>query len=241
VPEVNPNPNPGVRTKSEVVYGISAADLIKESRLNPRKPIVLELIFENGNVVIHGEPEAFKTILSLHLAEALATGGYFLGKWKASRKHRVYFFETEMHTTAIGERVDIMFAGNPPDNLFFSQETEIRAFKRTLTIKAKMDIVSAWAQSRNADIVIVDTANPFFRGREKANEEENVGHFFDCFESIPSSLRICSRHNRRPRIEDTSEDGAIKIRGSGQWIDVPDFMMEMHRKDRRINQVTLTL
>lgn len=74
--------------------GLSLADLVHEAETNPPKPILEGLIHENEIVGLHGTQEVFKTLFCLLLAEALATGRHFLGAWKVSRPHAVFFLET---------------------------------------------------------------------------------------------------------------------------------------------------
>jgi hypothetical protein len=93
--------------------GLSLADLVHEAETNPPKPILEGLIHENEIVGLHGTQEVFKTLFCLLLAEALATGRHFLGAWKVSRPHAVFFLETEMSVSALGKRAQNIFGQTP--------------------------------------------------------------------------------------------------------------------------------
>jgi hypothetical protein len=127
------------------------------------------------------------------------------------------------------------------DNLFFGSERELRQFQRTSSIAAKLQLLKTWVESREAHTVIVDTANPVFRGKESPDKDTDVGAFFDSFESILCSLHICVRHNHRHRPDDLAGDPASHVRGSSEWIGRPDVMLEMKRTDKRLNKAVLTV
>ena len=89
--------------------------------------------------------------------------------------------------------------------------------------------------------MVLDTANPFFRGRDSPNDETTAGAFFDHLEAIPASTKLFVRHNHKPRIDDTGGDPATRIRGSGQFSDVPELLLELRRPDKRTNEVILSI
>jgi hypothetical protein len=223
--------------------GLSLAELIHEAETNPPQPILEGLIHENDIVGLHGSQEAFKTMWCLQLAEALATGDWFLGAWKADRPHNVFFLETEMSVTALGKRACQMYGQRVPPGLFFATEKELKQFRRAPDLAAKMNMLAGWlARYRAAgieiDVVIVDTANPLFRGKQSPNDETTAGEFFDRLANLPGKLKLYVRHNRKRRGDNGGEDldeDAQSQRGSGQFADVPDLLMQMKRSDKRID------
>lgn len=219
-------------------------ELIEQSRTNPPKPVIEGLISEREIAGLHGAPAVFKTFYSLQLADDLATATTHLGLWKIPKRHRVFFFETEMTPEALGRRLVPIYDGRPaPEGISFANEAEIRAFKRSPTLEKKFTVLDALVRNAGADVLIVDTANPFFRGKESPNDEISVGAFFDWLESSPAHTPFFSRHNRKQRQMDSLsvEEGAERIRGSGQWADVPDLLMELRRVDRRTNKAILSI
>jgi hypothetical protein len=90
--------------------------------------------------------------------------------------------------------------------------------------------------------LIFDTCNPFFRGRQSPNDETTVGEFFDRLDALPSSNKLFVRHNHKPRVDDFGGgDGSSRIRGSGQFADVPDLLLELRRTDKRIHKAELVI
>lgn len=219
------------------------ADLIKIAQTAPPRPIIKGLLNESEIAGLHGAPEVFKTIFSLQLAEALASGTSMLGVWRVPEPQNVYFFETEMSVSSLGGRLANMFSGRtPPAGLHFADEARLRKFRKVVELKSKFDLLREWVAEVQADVLILDTANPFFRGKESPNDETTAGAFFDLLEAMPASVKFFVRHNHKPRVDDLGGgDPATKIRGSGQFGDVPDLLLELRRMDKRTNEATLAI
>lgn len=239
------NPQPETPTPEPLIYGTDAGELIRHARLHPPKFVVNELICENETVVIHGQQESFKTTLMLMLAKSLATGDWFLGRWKVKKARNVFFVETEMSPASLGLRCSEMWSTDiSPElssHLFFVNEQEDKELKKASGIDGKVQRIRDYVESRKADIVLLDTVNPIFRGKDDPDKEVSAGQFFDSFETINTSLRICVRHDHRPRETDSRDNLAGNIRGSGLWADRPDFMLHMDRPDKRINLARLEI
>jgi len=216
--------------------------LIENAKKNPPQPIVRGLLNEGEVAGLHGPPEAFKTIFTLQFAESIASGTPFLGRWDVPRPLSVYYFETEMSTTALGFRVGEMYKHKPPvGRIGFADEKRLKAFKRAPNLEAKFRLLREWVQEVAADVAILDTCNPFFRGNQSPSEETTVGEFFDHLDALPVASTVFVRHNHKPRMDDQNADGASRIRGSGQFADVPDLLMEIQRTDKRINKAELAV
>jgi hypothetical protein len=218
------------------------ADLIWRAKVSPPKPVIAGLLHEKEIAGLHGAPEVFKTIFTLQLAESLATGKPFLGVWQVPKPRRVYFFETEMSETALGRRLEKMYANEtPPERIEFADEAQLKRFYRAANLEQKFFLLKDWLSEAKADVLILDTANPFFRGKESPNDETTAGAFFDLLADLPTKTRIFVRHNHKPRIDDSGGDAATKIRGSGQFADVPDLLFELRRADKRTNEAILSV
>jgi hypothetical protein len=243
---------PNDTSSAPVRPGLSLADLVHEAETNPPKPILEGLIHENEIVGLHGTQEVFKTLFCLLLAEALATGGDFLGTWKVSRLHAVFFLETEMSVSALGKRAQSVYGQNLSQNIFFADENQLRQFRRASTLTAKLNLLRDWLlQLKKAgteiDVVIIDTANPLFRGRQSPNDETTAGEFFDRIAELPAKLKIFVRHNRKRRADNDvlggfgDEEDAQSQRGSGQFADVPDLLVQLRRPDKRVDKAKLEI
>jgi hypothetical protein len=226
------------------IYGTDAGALVRQAMLHPPKYLINDLICEEETVVIHGQQESFKTTLMLMLARSLATGDWFLGRWKVRKPRKVFFVETEMSPASLGQKCAEMWSSIPPQlsaNLFFVDKDEDRELKKQSGIESKVGKIKTYAESRKADIVLLDTVNPMFRVKDDPNSEVHAGQLFDCLETINASLRICVRHDHRPRETDSADNPAGSIRGSGIWFDRPDFMWHMVRPDKRTNEARLEI
>jgi hypothetical protein len=218
------------------------AELIRAAHTNPPKPIIRDLLNESEIAGLHGAPEVFKTLFSLQMVESLASGEAFLGVWKVPKPRSVFFFETEMSVPALGNRLAKMYADQrPPGGIHFANEKQLRTFRREPDLRHKFCLLSEWVENAEADVLILDTANPFFRGRESPNDETTAGAFFDLLEAVPASTKLFVRHNHKPRIDDAGGDAATRIRGSGQFSDVPDLLLELRRPDKRTNEAILSV
>jgi hypothetical protein len=223
-------------------HGMGIADMIWQARVRPPKPVVSGLLNEEEIAGLHGAPEVFKTIFTLQLAESLATGKPFLGVWKVPKPRRVYFFETEMSVAALGDRLRTMYAGQaPPNGVYFADEARLKQFRRAADLQQKFGLLKEWVREVRAEVLMLDTANPFFRGKQSPNDETTAGAFFDLLAEVPAKVELFVRHNHKPRIDDSGGDAAAKIRGSGQFSDVPDLLLELCRPDKRTNEASLSV
>ena len=231
-----PEETAAVTTTSRTV-----AQLIEAARKNPAKSVIGGLLNEGEIAGLHGTPEAFKTIFALQLAESLASGTPFLDLWPVPRARTVYFLESEMSVSALGTRLGEMFKGRtPPDGIRFADEQQLRAFRRAPNLEKKFELLSVWVSAVRADAVLIDTANPFFRGKQTPNDETTAGAFLDLLEALPAQTKIFVRHNRKQSVEDGT-DAATKIRGSGQFADVADLLIEIRRTDKRTHEAVLSV
>jgi hypothetical protein len=218
------------------------AELIWAARTSPPKPVIRDLLNESEIAGLHGAPEVFKTLFSLQIVESLASGKPFLGVWQVPAPRSVFFLETEMSVPALGNRLAKIYADQrPPAGIHFADERQLRTFRRAPDLLHKFGLLSDWVKNAEAEVVVLDTANPFFRGKESPNDETTAGAFFDLLEAVPASTKLFVRHNHKPRIDDTGGDAATKIRGSGQFGDVPDLLLELRRPDKRTNEAILSV
>lgn len=221
------------------------ADLMTFARDNPSRAVIADLLNESETAGLHGPPEAFKTMFCLQLMEALATAEPLLGIWKIPTPRRVYFVETEMSAGAMGKRLLKMFEHTAvPELVQFASEAHLFQFKRASGISAKFDLLKQWVSDAEPDVVIIDTVNVLFRGKESGSEETAAGEFFDRLAELPAAAKIFVRHNRKHyegQADSGPDDDSQKIKGSGQFSEVPDLLMQLTRKDKRTHEALLSL
>jgi AAA domain len=239
------NAQPGTPTPDPTI-----AELMEFARGNPSRAVIEDLLNESETAGLHGSPGAFKTMFCLQLMESLATAQPLLGICEIPKPRKVYFVETEMSAGAMGKRLLKMFDGTGkdiPELVQFASEAHMQQFKRALGISAKFDLLKQWVTDAEPDVVIIDTVNVLFRGRESGSEETAAGEFFDRLAELPAAAKIFVRHNRKHyagRDDKQSQepaDDSQEIKGSGQFSEVPDLLMQLTRKDKRTHEASLSL
>ncbi len=214
----------------------SAAEYVRQ---NPMQPVVENLINEHEVVGLHGAPESFKTIFCLQLADALANGGQFLA-WKVTRPYRTLLFETEMSVASLSQRMQQMRIQK--NGVVIANEEFLKQFRDAGDLFTKFEFLKKLIRYTEVEAVILDTANPFFRGKESPNEETSAGKFFDFFSALPVPFKMFVRHNRKGHPQfGRSQDDASEIRGSAQFAEVADLLLELRRTDKRTNEATLSV
>jgi hypothetical protein len=135
-----------------------------------------------------------------------------------------------------------MYVGQaPPNGVYFAEEARLKGFRRATDLQQKFGLLKEWVKEVKADVIVLDTANPFFRGKQSPNDETTAGAFFDLLADLPTKVKLFVRHNHKPRMDDSGADPAAKIRGSGQFADVPDLLLELRRPDKRTNEAILSV
>jgi hypothetical protein len=186
---------------------------------------------------LHGTEENFKSVFVLQLAESISMARPLLRRWEVPSKRRVGVVETEMHPAGLGERLGKMFAegGVPREMLFLSKEA-IGEW-RGLNLRDKFEMLEAWIAKYGIEVLIVDTANDFFRGRDNPSDERVVGEFFDRIRNLHIKARILVRHDRKKKEHDGLAHSNELIRGSARWKEDPETILYLKRKDKRTHEV----
>jgi hypothetical protein len=217
----------------------SALDLIALAKEKPPVPIIDGLLFERDIMLLHAPEESFKSVFILQIAEAIASGRPLLRQWTTSGRQTVGIIETEMHPAALGERLGKMFPGlNPPSNLRFFSEEALKEWRRQ-DLKGKFNSIAQWMANDDIRVLMIDTANDFFRGEENPSDERSVGEFFDLLRNLAPSATVLVRHDRKKKDIDADCNSNELIRGSAEWKEDPEAILSIHRTDKRTNQVTI--
>jgi AAA domain len=226
--------------KFEGTSSWSARELIRHAKEHPPEPIIKGLLNKGDILLLHGSEESFKSIFVLQMAESLSVGSDLLRYWKVPNRCRVGVIETEMHQVMMGERLARMFpAADPPENLQFMGESALRDWRR-LGLRPKFEFIQTWIREKCIDVLMIDTANDFFRGSENPSDERCVGQFFDELRNLQVGARMIVRHDRKRNPElDGQGCSSERIRGSAEWKEDPEAIIAVERKDRRTHEVSL--
>ena len=226
-----------MNTMNEQSASKSAMDLIQLAKRQPPQPI-LEGLFSAGEIMlVHGSEECFKSVFILQAAESVATCRPLFG-WRVTGSRKVGVIETELHETRLGERLSRMFSrGNAPENLRFFDNGALREWKRQ-NLRQKIESIQGWVDQEQINVLMIDTANDFFRGGDSASHEGHVGEFFDELRGMRVDGRVIVRHDRKKSDNGNPND---KIRGSGEWREDPEVIVSLKRTDRRTHEVVLSV
>ena len=150
-------------------------------------------------MVLHGPEECYKSVFILQIAESLACGKYLLRKWAVPRALRVGVIETEMHQAMMGERLTEMFSdGNVPTGLLFMNEETLKSWRRQ-DLRGKIKLIQEWVKDEAIDVLVIDTANDFFRGALSPSDERHVGELFDLLRNLALKGVVLVRHDHKKR------------------------------------------
>jgi hypothetical protein len=238
---VIPNVSPEYRKRlsGQTKTSWSASDLMRMSKENPPVPIIQGLLFEGDMMVLHGAEESFKSHLIVQIADSIASGCPFLRKWDVVRALSVGIIETEMHPAMLGERLHLMFKETePPRNMHFMDDNTLQAWRRA-DLPRKTELIKEWVKENEIDVLMVDTANDFFRGAANPSDERHVGELFDRLRNLKLRGIILVRHDHKKRESDGEVHSNELIRGSAEWKEDPEVILHITRVDKRTNQAKL--
>ena len=224
---------------TQIQGAFSARDLIRLAKERPPTPIVDGLLNEGDILLIHGSEESYKSVFVVQLGESIAGGTPFLRRWQVIGARRVGIIETEMHPASMGERLGKMFLGTDvPESLLFMNEERLQEWRRG-NMAEKFRIIKEWVDQNGIEVLMIDTANDFFRGTSDPSVEKDVGEFFDRLRGLRMKGTILVRHDRKRReIDDISHSNEL-IRGSAEWKEDPETIVHIKRLDKRTHEVEM--
>lgn len=219
----------------------TAAELIQRARDNPRVPIIEGLLYETDLALLHAPEESFKSFFILQLAMNLASEEPFLRRWEIATPQRVGIVNTEMDAVGLGERLQKMAAAEVDrlGDLRFLDRNGLKEFRRCGGLGERVKFVRDWATEEKVEFLIIDTANDFFRGKENPNDETVVGRFFEGVRGMPCRGYLLVRHDHKPKMEDAQGSSNDRIRGSAEWKEDPELILNLQRQDKRTHEVLL--
>jgi hypothetical protein len=218
---------------------LSARELIQYSKDHPPEAIIEGLLNVGDTLLLHGTEESYKSVFILQIAESICTGRSLLRHYKVRGTRRVGIIETEMHPAMLGQRLANMFAdGSAPENMCFLDEMQLKEWRRC-DMDEKVRVIGNWIIDQNIQVLMIDTANDFFRGEDNPSEERSVGGFFDQMRNLPACARIFVRHDRKKKDIDGEAHSNELIRGSAEWKEDPEAILYLKRKDKRTHEVEM--
>lgn len=202
---------------------------------------IIEGLFHKSDIMlVHSVEESYKSIFVMQMAEALATARPLLGDWAIPTPWRIGLVETEMHPALMKDRLALMFPDHKdaPSNITFMHTDLLKKWRRCM-LENKFKIIEEWVRVQRIDILILDTVNDFFRGKDDPSSETVAGKFFDELRNLGLKGAVCVRHDRKTGEKDSQLHSNERIRGSAEFKEDPEVIIHLDRADKRTNEVRL--
>lgn len=214
----------------------SVAELIELSRQHPMKWFVPTVVLENGIHVLHGSEECFKTMFTLQLLEALATGRDFLC-FPLNGIMRTGIAELEAKDKVFGHRLEKFFSAGAPDIRVLPEKLR----RDVLAGRAPKDRVKTlvnWAEYEGLEFISIDSAVKLFPPGCDLSRPDLASEVFNQLQLLPSPWIIA--HDRKALSGAPAKTGNAEIVGSGRFAQDPDVVHELYRADHRAPQATFS-
>jgi RecA-family ATPase len=229
-------------TIPETIKEISVSSLMKMEF--PELKWMVPSLIPEGLSILSGKPKIGKSIISVNLAVAVATGGDALGKIPVE-KYGVLYIALEDTPRRLQKRFrKVLKNGEPPDNLFV-----ITSFKPIK--EGGLDQLDNWLnQHEDVKFVIIDTL-----ARIKGPSKSNGDLYREDYQSIVSIKKIadCHRiaillihHTRKAESEDIYDTvlGTTGITGAADTVIVLEketHGITWHVRGRDVEEAKLTI
>lgn len=211
------------------VQPCSVSSLIQQSKEHPLRWLLPEVVLEGAVHVLHGHEESFKTMLTLQLHEALATGKEFLLR-QSEGGLRTGIVELESKNNLFGHRLQKFFQQDVPDIRVMPDDLRRELLDRRQP-KERIGIIADWAESQELEFVSIDSAVKLFPFGCDLSKPDVASEVFSQIQRLPTVWVIA--HDRKPLPGISAKGGNAEIVGSGRFAQDPDVVHQLIRDDRR--------
>lgn len=213
--------------------------LIEMARTTPLESVVEGMIRIGDITLLHGSEGCFKSVFITQLADCIAAGTPFLRAFEVPVPRRVGVMETEIHAVGLGTRLAKMYPDDAsvPENIVYFHDQLMRSWRKRRDMQGKFAVIEEWVRANAVEVLMIDTANDFFRHGSNPNEETVAGEFFDLLRNLECKTKVVVRHDRKRHDADAMLSPNERIRGSGEWKEDPEAIFSLDRADRRTHEV----
>jgi len=212
---------------SGTIEDITASSLMKMEFPEPKW--MIPSIIPEGLSILCGKPKIGKSILSLNLAVAVATGGMALGKIQVE-KSGVYYLALEDSHRRLKERFKaVLQNGKSPENLIVN--TSISSIQ-----DGGIEQLDIWLnQHKDVGFVIIDTY-----ARIKGKKSNNTDIYLEDYNELVKIKEVADSHNigllliHHTRKEE-SEDIFDKVLGSTGITAAADTLIVLEKNKNVVN------
>lgn len=206
-------------------------ELVEQSKKNPLRWLVPDILLEDAVHVLHGAEESYKTMLTLQLHEALALGTRFIGR-KVNGRHMTGIAELEMKHRQFGHRLISFFHHSMPEIKLLPESWREDLLSKK-TPRERITVLAEWSEVEGLDFLSVDSAAKLFPAGYSPNEQEQASEVFNQIQRLPTTWILA--HDRKPF--QGLQVGNDEIVGSGRFKQDPDIVHQMVRPDARAPMV----
>lgn len=211
----------------------TVAELIAQDARNPIRWLIPDVLLESGIHILHGMEEAFKTILTLLMLEALARGGQFLMRLVQGGL-RTGIAELEQKPRLFGHLLTKLFRDDAPpiDVLPSDLRSKVLAGR---TPAERIETIGDWASQKGLEVIAIDSAVKLFPPHCDPSKQEQTSEVFNRLQQLPTLWLIA--HDRKRQQGLVKQIGNEEIVGSGRFAQDPDVVHQMDRPDARAPKV----
>lgn len=207
----------------------TVANLIEQSRQNPVRWIVNDILIEGGSHVLSGKEETFKTMLTIQLCESLATQEPFLGKL-VERPMTTGIVELEEKPRLFGHRLGKFFQNGVPEIHVLPDDLRLSVLNHPKP-KDRIGVVADWAESHGLDFVAIDSAVKLFPPGYDLSRPDLASEVFSQLQRLPTSWVLA--HFRKSQPGEKALVTNDEIVGSGRFAQDPDMIHHLVRPHAR--------
>jgi hypothetical protein len=209
----------------------TVAERIAQYQLNPLKWTVDGIVLEDGSHLLHGWEETYKTMLTLQLLEALATGGDFLGH-PAGEPLRVGIAQLETKGRIFDKRLAEFYHGQVPNIAVLPEELRWKVLNAP-TSQARVGIIADWAEAEGLQLVAIDSAAKLFPPGANPNRQDLASEVFSQLQRLPTTWLLAHDRKALAGTGYAAKVSNAEIVGSGRFAQDPDVVHQMVRPDGR--------
>lgn len=143
--------------------------------------IVKDILAENSMAALSGLPESYKSWVSLHLGNCVASGLPFLGKFEIQKKGNVLYLLFEGSSNVIRFRMKKLISDSNPNlavlpsmGYYFNVnqiEGEVKAVLEMQAMESFAEKIKKTCIEENVVLIIVDTLRESYNGDENSSKD----------------------------------------------------------------------
>jgi hypothetical protein len=107
-------------------------------------------------------------------------------------------------------------------------------------LEEKISLIESWLRENGGEVLLVDTANDFFRGESNPSDERDVGRLFDGLRNLGLDTTMLIRHDGKKKDFDTEVHSNELIRIS-RMERRPEVILYSNRVEKRTNECHLAV